>query len=86
MIFTLTSQKRGGYTRAVIEIYDTAAEALDALAMYCPEDSMDSFIPGRDSVLSLRNKILRAEILNDEESARGWTLRFPPVNVVGKDR
>lgn len=77
MIFALTSQKRGGYTRAVVETYDTAAEALDELAMYCPEELMDNFIPGRDSVLSLRNKILRAEILRKDDIVRGWTLRFP---------
>lgn len=77
MIFAITSQKRGGYVRAVVATFETADEALDALAMRCPEEVMDYFTPGRDSVLSLRGKILRAEILNEEESARGWTLRFP---------
>lgn len=76
MIFALTSQKRGGYTRAVVATFETAADALDTLAMYCPEESMDYFTPG-NSVLSLRNKILRAEILNKDDMARGWTLRFP---------
>lgn len=77
MAYVITTQKRGGYFRKVIAVFDTDEEALDGLAMYCPEELMDNFIPGRDNVLSLRGKILRAEILNEEESARGWTLRFP---------
>lgn len=35
MAYVITTQKRGGYTRAVIETYDTAAEALDGLAILC---------------------------------------------------
>ena len=76
MIFAITSQKRGGYVRTVVAIFETADEALDALAMRCPEERMDYFTPG-DSVLTLRNKILRAEILREDDIARGWTLRFP---------
>lgn len=75
-MYALTSQKRGGYVRAVVATFETADEALDALAMRCPEEVMDYFTPG-DSVLSLRNKILRAEIVREDDMARGWTLRFP---------
>lgn len=50
--------------------------------MRCPKKSMDSFVPDRNSILSLRDKILRVEILNKEESVRGLTLSLPPVNIV----
>lgn len=75
-MYALTSQKRGGYVRAVVASFETADEALDALAMCCPEERMEYFTPG-DSVLSLHNKILRAEIVREDDMARGWTLRFP---------
>lgn len=83
MIFAITSQKRGAYVRAVVATFETTDEALDALAIRCPEALMGYFIPG-DSVLSLRNKILRAEVLREEDIARGWTLRFPRQIITAK--
>lgn len=76
MAYALTSQKRGGYIRKVVAVFDTADEALEELAMRCPEERMDTFIPG-DALLPLRDKTLRVEILNKDDIARGWTLRFP---------
>ena len=75
-MYALTSQKRGGYIRKVVAVFDTADEALDELAMRCPDELMDTFTPD-DAILPLRDKILRAEILRDADIARGWTLRFP---------
>lgn len=63
MIFAITSQKRGGYVRA----FESADKALEELMGY--------FTPG-DSVLSLHNRILRVEILREDDIARGWTLSF----------
>lgn len=76
MTYAITSQKRGGYIRAVIATFETADAALDDLAMRCPDELMDSFTPG-DALLPLRDKTLRAEILRNDDIARGWTLRFP---------
>lgn len=83
MIFAITSQKRGGYIRAIIATFDTADEALDELAMRCPDELMDGFTPG-DAILPLRDKILRAEIIRDEDIVRGWTLRFPRQIITQK--
>ena len=76
MAYALTSQKRGEYIRAVIATFETADEALEELAMRCPDELMDTFTPG-DAVLPLRDKTLRAEILREDDIVRGWTLRFP---------
>ncbi len=76
MAYALTSQKRGGYIRAVIATFESADEALEELAMRCPEELMDTFTPG-DAILPLRDKTLRAEILREDDIVRGWTLRFP---------
>ena len=76
MAYAITSQKRGGYIRAIIATFETADEALDDLAMHCSEELMDSFTPG-DALLPLRDKTLRAEIIREDDIARGWTLHFP---------
>lgn len=83
MIFAITSQKRGGYIRKVVAVFETADEALEALAMRCPEECMDSFTPG-DALLPLRDKTLRAEILREDDILRGWTLRFPRQIITQK--
>lgn len=76
MAYAITSQKRGGYIRAIIATFETADAALEELSRRCPEERMDTFIPG-DALLPLRDKTLRAEIIREDDIARGWTLRFP---------
>lgn len=76
MAYAITSQKRGGYIRKVVAVFDTADAALEELAMRCPNELIVTFTPG-DAILPLRDKTLRAEILRKDDIARGWTLRFP---------
>lgn len=85
MAYAITSQKRGGYIRAIIATFETADAALEELAMRCPEELMDSFTPG-DALLPLRDKTLRAEILNKDDIARGWTLRKPQLLAICAER
>lgn len=76
MAYAITSQERGGYIRKVVAVFDTADAALEELAMRCPNELMVTFTPG-DAILPLRDKTLRAEILREDDIARGWTLHFP---------
>lgn len=84
-MIAITSQKRGGYIRAVISTFDTADEAIDELAMRCPNELMDSFTPG-GALLPLRDNTLRVEILNKDDIARGWTLRKPQLLAICAER
>lgn len=78
MAYAITSQKRGKITRDIVATFTYAAAALDALAAKCPPEMMDYFTPG-DAKLSLRDKILRAEKLEDFEVENNWLIGKPEL-------
>ncbi|GEM_PF-2797475 len=77
MAYAITSQKRGKITRDIVATF-TYAAALDALAAKCPPEMMDYFTLG-DAKLSLRDKILRAEKLEDFEVENDWLIGKPEL-------